>query len=164
MYFFYRFISCNNHNYRRKKTFGRCSLVIPVYFFSVSMYAVHGLPLFLFPCLGSQNKSFSIISFSLSKNILQNLVCRNIELLICSECCRKVDHLENEFAKMFSSSSAMSGLSSIQFFRYCICKRPALRSIEQYAFDRSTEKKNLVNFILESYFSRSDSLYSSLSL
>ena len=148
MYFFYRFISCNNHNYRRKKTFGRCSLVIPVYFFSVSMYAVHGLPLFLFPCLGSLNKSFSIISFSLSKNILQNLVCRNIELLICSECCRKVDHLENEFAKMFSSSSAMSGLSSIQFFRYCICKRPALRSIEQYAFDRSTEKKNFS----ESYF------------
>ena len=133
-------------------------------FFSVSMYAVHGLPLFLFPCLGSQNKSFSIISFSLSNKILQNLVCGNIELLICSECCRKVDHLQGEFVTIFSSSSEMSGLSSIQFFRYWICKRPALRSIEQYASDRSTEKKNLVNFILESYFSRSDSLYSSLSL
>ena len=147
MYFFvfFCFMSCNKHNYR-KKTFRRCSLVIPVSFPSVSMYAVHGLPLFLFPCLGFQNKSFSIISFSLSNNILQNLAFGNIELLIVSECCRKVDHLQGEFATFFSSSSEKSGSSSAQFLRYCICKRWALRSIEQYAFDRSTEKINFIAF------------------
>ena len=40
-------------SFRPCASFGRCSLVIPMSFSSVSMYVVRGIPLFLFSMFGN---------------------------------------------------------------------------------------------------------------